>query len=73
MDTENNNNGTIRWKLIRIGICFIGAYLLYKQGHSPLWALPLILSPSYIGGCLYRLLCLAAIVVLIILVIHATL
>lgn len=73
MDTENKNNPVISWKLMRIVICLIGAYLLYKQGHSPLWALPLILSPSYIGGCLYRLLCLAAIVVLVILLIHATL
>lgn len=73
MDTGNNNNTAISWKLIRVVICLIGAYLLYKQGHSPLWAFPLILSPSHIAGCLFRLLYLAAIVVLVILVIHATL
>lgn len=72
MDTQNSH-GTIRWKLVRIIVCLIGAYLLYKQGHSPVWALPLILSPSLIAGCLFRLLYLAAIVVLVILVIHATL
>lgn len=73
MDTENNNNTAINWKFIRVVICLIGAYLLYKQGYSPVWALPLILSPSYIAGCLFRMLYLAAVVVLVILVIHATL
>lgn len=72
MDTENRH-GSINWKLIRIVICLIGAYVLYKQGQSPVWALPLILSPGYIAGCLFRLLYLVAVMVFIILIIHATL
>ncbi len=72
METENRH-GTIRWKLIRIVTCLIGAYILYKQGQSPVWALPLMLPSGYIAGCLFRLLYLAAVVVLLILVIHAAL